>query len=158
MIGNEYSTGMIRLSLTATPRRLILLGAKLAVHIGPVLLASAIAVGASMVTGRLVLPGHGFTPGHGYTTLTHSFELGGAGEWRAAFGTAVYLTLIAVLSLGVATAMRDSAAAIGTKMANNPVLSVSVIWHRGETFGTQHGRIVENALCGHPSPFCARRA
>ena len=106
-IGNEYSTGMIRVSLAAMPRRLTLLAAKATVLAGPVLVASVLAVGASMVTGWLVLPGHGFTPAHGYESLTAS------GDLRAAFGTMLYLTLIALLSLGVATAVRDSAAAIG---------------------------------------------
>jgi ABC-2 type transport system permease protein len=106
-IGNEYSTGMIRVSLAAMPRRLVLLAAKATVLAGPVLAASVLAVGASMLTGRLVLPGHGFTPAHGYESLAT------AGDLRAAFGTTLYLTLIALLSLGVATAVRDSAAAIG---------------------------------------------
>ena len=106
-IGNEYSTGMIRVSLAAMPRRITLLAAKAAVLAGPVLVASVLAVGASMLAGRLVLPGHGFTAAHGYESLST------AGDLRAAFGTMLYLTLIALLSLGVATAVRDSAAAIG---------------------------------------------
>ena len=43
-IGNEYSTGMIGLSLTAVPRRLTLLIAKAMVLAVPVLIASALAV------------------------------------------------------------------------------------------------------------------
>jgi ABC-2 type transport system permease protein len=105
-IGDEYSTGMIRVSLTATPRRLSLLAAKLATLAGPVLVVSAVAVAASLLAGRLVLPGHGFTPAHG-------FDLVGSAEVSAAFRMVLYLTLVAALSLGVATAVRDSAAAIG---------------------------------------------
>jgi ABC-2 type transport system permease protein len=106
-IGNEYSTGMVRLSLTAMPRRLTWLFAKTAVLIGPVLVASALAVAGSALAGRLILPGHGFTPAHGYASLTS------ATDYRAAAGAASYLTLIALLSLGVAAAVRDSAVAIG---------------------------------------------
>jgi ABC-2 type transport system permease protein len=102
-IGNEYSTGMIRVSLTAMPRRLELLTAKTVVLAGPVLLASVLATGASMLAGWLILPGHGFT----------SFGPGNAADWRASFGSVVYLTLIAVLALGVTTVVRDPAVAAG---------------------------------------------
>ena len=106
-IGNEYSTGMIKLSLTAMPRRLTWFCAKAAVLTAPVLAASALAVAGAALAGRLILPGHGFTPAHGYPSLTS------ATDFRAAAGAVLYLTLIALLSLGLATAVRDSAAAIG---------------------------------------------
>ena len=106
-VGNEYSTGMIKLSLTAIPRRLTWLFAKAAVITAPVLIASVLAVAGAALAGWLILPGHGFTPAHGYPSLTTGTDL------RAAVGTVLYLTLIALLSLGVAAAVRDSAAAIG---------------------------------------------
>lgn len=102
-IGNEYGTGMIGVSLTATPRRLRLLTAKALALAGPMLAASALAVVASMLGGWLILPGHGFT----------AFDPGNAADWRASFGAAVYLTLIALLALGVTTVVRESAVAIG---------------------------------------------
>ncbi len=105
-IGGEYSTGMIRISLTAVPRRGRLLAAKAAVLAGPVLAASTLTAGVSMLAGRLVLPGHGFTGAHG-------FDLAGGAMWRAAGSAALYLMLVAVLSLGVTTVVRDSPAAIG---------------------------------------------
>jgi ABC-2 type transport system permease protein len=106
-IGNEYSTGMIKLSLTAMPRRLTLLFAKAAVLTAPALTASVPAVAGAALAGRLILPGHGFTPAHGYASLTSATDL------RAAAGAVLYLTLIALLSLGVAAVVRDPAAAIG---------------------------------------------
>jgi ABC-2 type transport system permease protein len=106
-IGNEYSTGMIKLSLTAMPRRLTWFFAKATVLIAPVLAASALAVAGAALAGRLILPGHGFTPAHGYASLISATDL------RAAAGAVLYLTLIALLSLGLAAAVRDSAAAIG---------------------------------------------
>ena len=106
-IGNEYSTGMIKLSLTAMPRRLTWFFAKATVLTAPVLTASALAVAGAALAGRLILPGHGFTPAHGYASLTS------ATDFRAAVGAVLYLTLIALLSLGLAAAVRDSAAAIG---------------------------------------------
>jgi ABC-2 type transport system permease protein len=106
-IGNEYSTGMITLSLTAMPRRLTWVFAKAAVLTAPVLTASVLAVAGSVLAGRLILPGHGFTPAHGYASLTSATDV------RAAAGAALYLTLIALLSLGVAAVVHDSAPAIG---------------------------------------------
>lgn len=106
-IGDEYSTGMIKLSLTAVPRRLTWFFAKAGVLTAPVLTASALAVAGSALAGLLILPGRGFTLAHGYASLTAGTDL------RAAVGTVLYLTLIALLSLGVAAAVRDSAAAIG---------------------------------------------
>jgi ABC-2 type transport system permease protein len=106
-IGNEYSTGMIKLSLTAMPQRLTWLSAKATALTTLVLTAAALAVAGAALAGRLILPGHGFTPAHGYASLTSPTDL------RAAAGAVLYLTLIALLSLGVAAAVRDSAAAIG---------------------------------------------
>ena len=106
-IGNEYSTGMIKLSLTAMPRRLTWFGAKAAVLTAPVLTASALAVAGAALAGRLILPGRGFTPAHGYASLSSATDI------RAAVGTVLYLVLISLLSLGFAAAVRDSAAAIG---------------------------------------------
>jgi ABC-2 type transport system permease protein len=106
-ISSEYSTGMIKLSLTAMPRRLTWLFAKAAVLTGPVLVVSALAVAGSALAGRLILPGHGFTATHGYASLTAGADL------RAVVGTVLYLTLIALLSLGVAATIRDPAVSIG---------------------------------------------
>jgi ABC-2 type transport system permease protein len=106
-IGDEYSTGMIKLSLTAMPRRLTWFFAKAAVLTAPVLVASALAVAGSALAGWLILPGHGVTPANGYASLTAGADI------RAVVGAVLYLTLIALLSLGVATTVRDSAAAIG---------------------------------------------
>ena len=102
-----YSTGMIKVSLTAMPRRLTWFLAKATVLIAQVLTASALAVAGAALAGRLILPGHGFTSAHGYASLTSVTDL------RAAVGAVFYLTLIALLSLGLVATVRDSAAAIG---------------------------------------------
>jgi ABC-2 type transport system permease protein len=108
-MAGEYSTGMIQLTLIAIPRRHTLLAAKAAVLSGLVLVAGTVAVLLSILLGRLILPGQGFTTAHGYQllSLSHGPTL------RAAVGSVLYLTLIALLSIGVATAVRDSATAIG---------------------------------------------
>jgi ABC-2 type transport system permease protein len=112
-ISNEYSTGMIRVTLTAMPRRWSVLGAKAALIGGLVLAAGALGVLGSVLAGRLILPGRGFTAAHGYLPLS----LGDGPVLRAACGSVLYLALIALLSLGVATAVRDSAVAIGVVLA-----------------------------------------
>ncbi len=108
-IGGEYSTGMIRLTLTAVPRRLTMLAAKAAVVTGWALAAGALAVLGSVLAGRLILPGRGVSAANGYVVPS----LANGPDVRAAAGTVLYLVLIALLSLGVTTALRDSAVAIG---------------------------------------------
>jgi ABC-2 type transport system permease protein len=108
-VGTEYSTGMIRTTLTAMPRRTTVLAAKATVVTGGVLVAGSIGVLGSVLAGRLILPGHGFTTAHGYPPLS----LTDGATLRAASGSVLYLALIALLSLGIATLLRDSAAAIG---------------------------------------------
>ena len=66
VISGEYSTGMIRITLTAMPRRSAVLAAKAVLVAGLVLAAGAIAVGGSLLAGRIILPGHGFTPARGF--------------------------------------------------------------------------------------------
>jgi ABC-2 type transport system permease protein len=104
----EYSSGMIRITLTAMPRRVTALAAKAIVVTGVVLATGAISVLGSVLAGRYLLPGNGFTGAHGSVALS----LGAGPTLRAAAGSVLYLALIALLSLGLATAMRDSGASI----------------------------------------------
>jgi ABC-2 type transport system permease protein len=105
-IGGEYGTGMISVTLAAIPRRGRVLAAKALVLAGPVLAASVLAAGTCLLAAVLVLPGHGFTSAHG-------FDLAGPAMWRAACCAALYLALVALLGLGVATVVRDPAVATG---------------------------------------------
>jgi ABC-2 type transport system permease protein len=109
-ISGEYGTGMIRTTLAAMPRRTTVLAAKAAVLTGLTLAAGTLAVGASVLAGRLILPGNGFTPAHGQPLLS----LTDGPTLRAAAGSVLYLVLIALLSLGIAAAVRDSAVAVGS--------------------------------------------
>jgi ABC-2 type transport system permease protein len=96
-IGGEYATGMIGVTLAAMPRRGRLLAAKVLVLTGPVLAAAALAVGLCLLAGAVLL----------------RLDLASPATWRAAGCAAVYLTLVAVLGLGVATVVRDPAVATG---------------------------------------------
>jgi ABC-2 type transport system permease protein len=51
-VGGEYGTGMIRVTLTAMPRRLTVLSSKALVVTGLTLVASLAAVGGSVLAGR----------------------------------------------------------------------------------------------------------
>ncbi|HEY7013000.1 MAG TPA: ABC transporter permease [Streptosporangiaceae bacterium] len=112
-ICNEYSTGLIRVTFTALPRRLEVYAAKAVIIAGVVLAAGAVAVLGSVLAGHLILPGHGFTAARGYPTVTLAY----GPTLRAAGGSVLYLALIALLSLGVAAMLRDSAVSIGAVLA-----------------------------------------
>jgi ABC-2 type transport system permease protein len=101
---------MIRLTLAATPRRWRVLAAKAAVVGAATLVTGAVAVLASVLAGGALLSRHGIAPAHGYEALS----LGQGAVLRATVGSALYLGLIALLGLGVAAIVRDSAVAIGT--------------------------------------------
>jgi ABC-2 type transport system permease protein len=102
-IGGEYSTGTIQATLAALPRRTGVLAAKAAVLAGLVLAAGTAGVLGSLLAGRLLLAGRGYPP------LVPS----SAPVLRAAGGSVLYLVLIGLLTLGVATVVRHSAAAVG---------------------------------------------
>jgi ABC-2 type transport system permease protein len=112
-VSAEYSTGMIRTTLTAMPCRSTVLAAKAIVITALVLAAGTLAVLACVLAGRLLLARNGFTPAHGYRMLS----LAEASTLRAAGGSVLYLALIGLLSLGIAVAVRDSATAIGAVLA-----------------------------------------
>ncbi|WP_233526121.1 ABC transporter permease subunit [Actinomadura spongiicola] len=112
-VGGEYATGTITATLAAVPRRGTVLAAKAAVVAGAVAAAGAVGVLAALAVGRGILPRNGFTAAHGYPPLS---PLDGATA-RAAAGTVLYLVLVALLSLGVATALRDTAAATTAVLA-----------------------------------------
>jgi ABC-2 type transport system permease protein len=109
VVGGEYDTGMIRVTLAAMPRRLWVLAAKAVVVLGAVLAASVIGVLGSFITGRLVLPGRGLSAANGYVVLS----LSNGTDLRAFCCAAAYLVLIALMAAGITLAVRNSGAAIG---------------------------------------------
>jgi len=115
-VGGEYGTGMVRVSLAAIPRRAALLAAKAAVVTGVVSVTAIVAVLASLAAAQLVVSGD---------LLTDSVL-------RPAAGSVLYLVLIGLLSLGVATAVRNSAAAIGIVLGLLYVLPIVALAFRDE--------------------------
>jgi ABC-2 type transport system permease protein len=132
IISAEYGTGMIRTTLTAMPHRVGMLVAKAIVVAGWALVVGLVGVIGSAVVGQLVLPGKGFTPHNGYLSLA----LSDARMLRAASGSVLYLILIALLSLGISTAVRDSAAGIGVVLGLLFAFPIALVmvsnphWHR----------------------------
>jgi ABC-2 type transport system permease protein len=133
VISGEYGTGLIRVTLAAMPRRTVVLAAKAILVTALVLAAGTAGVAGSLLAGRLLLPGHGFTAARGFAPLS----LAEGPVLRAAAGSVLYLALVALLSLGLATVIRDAAAAIGSVLGLlylapviAAVLAVSPVWQR----------------------------
>ena len=126
-VSAEYSTGMIRVTLAAMPRRAMLLGAKAGLVACLVLVAGTVAVLGSLLAGRLILPGNGFPVAQLALSLGHGPTL------RAAAGSVLYLALIALLSVGVAAIVRDSAVAIGSVLGLLYVFPIIVASLGGDT-------------------------
>jgi ABC-2 type transport system permease protein len=112
VMSGEYSNGMIQVTLTAVPRRATALAAKAIILTGVVLAAGAVSVLGSVLAGRFILPGNGFTKLNGALALS----LGDGPTLRAAAGSVLYLALIGLFSLGLATALRDSGASIAVML------------------------------------------
>ncbi|MFF2185368.1 ABC transporter permease [Streptomyces sp. NPDC058155] len=105
-MSSEYGTGTIHATLAAVPGRARVLAAKAAVVTGGALAAGTLAVLGSLLAGRLILPGNGFSAA--------PLSLAEGPTLRAAVGTVLYFGLTALLALGVAALVRDTAGAITT--------------------------------------------
>ncbi|MBW8806052.1 MAG: ABC transporter permease [Catenulisporales bacterium] len=130
-VGEEYGTGMIRVTFAAMPRREAVLAAKAVVVAGLTAAAGVPAVLGSALIALAVLPGNGFTAAHGYGP-----HLATAATARAVLGSVLYLVLVALLALGVTAMLRDSAAAVGTVLGLLylfPIVAAVISnpdWHR----------------------------
>ncbi|MFD9327608.1 ABC transporter permease [Streptomyces sp. NPDC060065] len=99
----EYSTGMIRSTLTAVPRRLPVLWAKAAVIAPVVLVLATLGVLAAFLLGAPGLDGESI-----------SLSLSDDGVLRSLAGAGVYLALVAVFGVALGMMIRSSAGAIAT--------------------------------------------
>ncbi|MEU5598672.1 ABC transporter permease [Streptomyces sp. NPDC020298] len=103
VVSNEYSTGMIRTSLAAVPRRGTFLFSKIAVAAGLALVVAFATSFAAFFLGQAVLG-------------PHRARLGDPGVLRAVIGGGLYMTLIAVFSMGVAAMLRSPMLSLGILM------------------------------------------
>jgi ABC-type transport system involved in multi-copper enzyme maturation permease subunit len=100
VIASEYSTGMIRASLLAAPRRTPMLAANIAVFCALVFMIGELVAFPSFIIGAAVL--------HRHAPVT----LGDPGVLRAVVGAGLYVAVLGVFALAVAAIIRHTAAAI----------------------------------------------
>jgi ABC-2 type transport system permease protein len=125
VITSEYSTGMIRTTFAASPRRRAVLVAK-ATLVGALVLVVGLATCATcFLFGQEILQGNGFTYENGYPGKS----LADGTVFRAVVGSAVYLAMLAVFSLGVGTILRHTAGAITIVLAVvlTPVIAIGFL-------------------------------
>ena len=104
VITGEYSTGMIRASLTAVPKRLPVLWAKIGVYAVVAFLLMLPSVVVAFFASQAILSRHHI--------LQISFSHGGVA--RAVVGGAVYLMLIGIFALAIGAIVRNTAGGIAT--------------------------------------------
>ncbi|MEV6931919.1 ABC transporter permease [Dactylosporangium sp. NPDC051485] len=112
VIGEEYGTRSIGVSLAAVPGRWRLYLAKAVVLTGVVAAAGSLGVIGSLLAARHFLPGTALGAANPGQSLSPTAEP----VLRAAYGTVLYLALVALLSYGVAAVLRDTAGAIATML------------------------------------------
>jgi ABC-type transport system involved in multi-copper enzyme maturation permease subunit len=102
VITSEYSTGVIRASLLAVPRRIPVLAAKAAVFAVLLLVVTEIVAFCSFFVGSAILHAH------------VQVSLSGSGVTRAVIGAGLYLIVLGLLALAIGTMIRHTAGAIAT--------------------------------------------
>ena len=106
IIASEYSTGAIRSTLVAVPRRLKLVLAKGLVLLAVVLVAGTATSSAAFLVGQALLAPAGLDT-----------SLGRPGVLRAVFGGGLYLTASALFGLALGTLLRQTAGSIVAAVA-----------------------------------------
>ncbi|HEY3962438.1 MAG TPA: hypothetical protein VGL84_07905 [Gaiellaceae bacterium] len=108
VITGEYSTGMIRATFCAVPKRLPVLWAKIGIFGGLTLILSVPAMFIAFFSAQAILSGH---------TLFGrdiALSISDPGVARVVGGGALYLTLAGLFGLGLGAVLRSTAAGIGT--------------------------------------------
>jgi hypothetical protein len=106
VMSSEYGTGTIRATLAAVPRRPLVLAAKVAVFGVVALVVSEAVSFAAFFVGQAVLSGS-----------TPTATLSQPGVARAVVGGGLYLTVLGLVALGLATIIRHTAGSIFTFVA-----------------------------------------
>jgi ABC-2 type transport system permease protein len=102
VITGEYSTGMIRSSLIAVPKRLPVLWAKIAVYAAVSFILTLPAVIIAFFASQAVLSRHHIL----------QISVGDPGVARSLFGGALYVTLVGIFALGIGSILRNTAGGI----------------------------------------------
>lgn len=106
LISGEYATGMIRASLTAVPKRLPVLWAKLTVFAGVVGVLSVISTFAAFFLGQSFLASKNLN-----VSISSDHAL------RMVAGGGVYLVLVGIIGMALGGIMRNTAAGISSLVA-----------------------------------------
>lgn len=112
-ITGEYSTGTIRASMAAAPRRLPVLWAKTIAYAAATFVASLVTALVAFGFGQAVLSGKDI-----------GASLGDPGVPRALVGAALYLTMVGLFGIGLGTVLRSTAGALSTLFAVLLVLPI----------------------------------
>ncbi|MDT0262029.1 ABC transporter permease subunit [Jatrophihabitans lederbergiae] len=106
LISGEYATGMIRASLTAVPKRLPVLWAKLSVFTGVVGIISIISTFIAFFLGQAMLSSQ-----HLQVTISSPDAL------RMVAGAGIYVLLVGLIGMALGGLMRNTAAGISSLVA-----------------------------------------
>jgi ABC-2 type transport system permease protein len=101
-ISSEYTTGMIRSTLQAQPRRLTVFAAKIVVVAALMLVVGEVLSFAAFFLGRQLIAGH------------IPVDLGDPGVTRAVVGGGLYIAVLSLFALAFGTLIRHTAGAITT--------------------------------------------
>ena len=119
VITSEYSSGTIRASLLAVPRRNPVLIGKSVVFAALVFVVGEIVAFISYLIGDALVNGHVVTgqitlPNHTHVTVHHTItvSLSQPGVLRAVFGAGLYLTVLGLFALAIGGLIRHTAGAI----------------------------------------------
>ena len=106
LISGEYSTGMIKSSLTVVPKRLPMLWAKLGVFAGAVFTLTLVTSFVSFYLGQALLSSHHL-----------NVAISAPGALRSVIGAALYATVAGMIGMALGGLLRNTAAGISTFVA-----------------------------------------
>ncbi|TFC89917.1 ABC transporter permease subunit [Cryobacterium sp. TMT3-29-2] len=105
VVSGEYATGMIRSTISAVPKRLPALGAKMLVLFVTTFVVGLVSTFGALFAALPILGSQGVEADYSDGTLVGSLML-----------AALYLALVSVFSLGLGTLLRNSAAGIAVAL------------------------------------------
>jgi ABC-2 type transport system permease protein len=135
VITSEYSTGMVRTSLTAQPRRGVVYAAKAIVFTAVTLVISIVTAFVAFFVGQAIYSSKGVSaslfhtvtipasanvncnPGGCTATFSGTDVITASTVLTAIVGTALFVTIVALIAFGVGSILRHTAGAIATVIA-----------------------------------------
>lgn len=114
IVTSEYGSGMIRTTFAAVPQRLRVLAAKSIVFGAVTLVVTTVSCFAAFLIGQAILSSKGI-----------GVSIGAPNALRTIVGTALYLTILGLLALGLGTLIRKTAGAISAVVGLIFVLPVA---------------------------------